>query len=65
MVEIDNHRDGLPLENQLAIVKEAYPVVWHYIQSLEEQVRGDSDLPKFDDDDEIIEPRSEGIEPRT
>ena len=64
MVEIDNHRDGLPLDAQLAIVKEAYPLVWHYIQSLEEQVRGDADLPKFDDDDEIIGPRNEVIEPR-
>lgn len=54
MVEIDNHKNGLSMEAQLAIVKEAYPAVWLYIQSLREQLYGGSDLPKFDDNDEVV-----------
>ena len=56
MVEIDNHKEDLSMEAQLAIVKEAYPAVWLYIESLREQIQGGNELPKFDDnDDEIVE----------
>ena len=54
MVEIDNHKEELSMEVQLAIVKEAYPAVWLYIESLREQLRGENEIPKFDDNDEII-----------
>ena len=54
MVEIDNHKEELSMEAQLSIVKEAYPAVWLYIESLREQLRGDNSLPQFDDNDEII-----------
>ena len=54
MVEIDNHKEELSMEVQLAIVKEAYPAVWLYIESLREQLRVESSLPQYDDNDEII-----------
>ena len=54
MLEIDNHKEELGFDAQLRIVKEAYPAVGEYIERLEEQQHASSDLPKYDDNDEII-----------
>ena len=59
MVSIDNHKEELSFDAQLRIVKEAYPAVREYIERLEEQQHASSDLPKYDDNDEIISSEEE------
>lgn len=54
MVSIGTHDEDRGLQAELQLVQAAYPRVWEYIQNLQRSESPSNELPRFDDNDEVI-----------
>ena len=54
LLSINNHGEDRSLQAEIKLVEAAYPRVYKYIQELE-QNSAKAELPRFDDNDEMVE----------